>query len=299
MDAVSLLQLTSAFFLNAGFAWLLGAWYARRWMRAQDTGRNDVEPALRRLDLTAAGLCVVSGAAGLLAATAIMGDVGLREASPMFWLMLTGTDYGRAGCVALAAMAALFFLRWTGAAGSAGNMGALLALGVFVLTRASMGHAGEDGYWSLALATEVIHYAAIGVWTGVVLVSAWFALDDARVGGGGVGAQDAYLERMSHAAVAALVAIVVTGLYSAWRRVETPEHLLHTTYGAILLAKVTLVVAAIALGGYNKLVGLPAASRSHHGLLRVRAVLQIESVLLLGALLAASALISQQPPSAM
>ncbi|MBA5639721.1 CopD family protein [Duganella sp. LX20W] len=302
MDAVTLLQVASAFLLNLAFSWLAGAWCARRWMHANGASRHAFEPALRRLDMAAAGLGVVSGAAGLLAATAIMGDVGLREACPMFRVMLTDTDYGRAGCVVVLAMAALLLLRWRGAASRAGDAGAMLALGIFTLTRASMGHAGEEGYWSVALAAEAMHYAAIGIWTGAVLVSGWFALEDARIGasgmGMGIGAQDAYLHRMSQAALVAVLAIVVTGVYSAWRRVGTPEHLLHTSYGAILLAKVALVMAAIALGGYNKLAGLPAASRSHRGLLRVRAVLRLESVVLLGALLAASTLITLQPPTA-
>lgn len=165
MDAVALLQIASAFLLNTGFTWLAGAWLARRWMGANGASRHEVEPALRRLDLMAAGLAVVSGTVGLLAATAVMGDVGLREACPMFWVMLTGTDYGRAGCVTVAAMVALFVLRWTGAAGRAGDAGAVLALVLFAFTRASMGHAGEDGYWSVALAAEAIHYSAIAVWT--------------------------------------------------------------------------------------------------------------------------------------
>ncbi|MBA5686389.1 copper resistance D family protein [Rugamonas apoptosis] len=299
MDAVSLLQIASAFLLNLGFIWLSGSWCARFWMRANGAKRNDFEPALRRLDLMAAGLGVISGTASLLAATAIMGDVGLREACPMFWVMLTGTDYGRAGCVANAAMAALFVLRWTGASSRAGDLALVLALCVFALTRASMGHAGEDGYWSLALAAEAIHFVAIGVWTGAVLVSAWFALDAARVDARVIGAQDRYLNRMSQAAMAAVMAILITGVYSAWHRVGTPEHLLHTAYGATLLAKVALVLAAIALGGYNKFIGLPAASRSQRGLEQVRAALRIESVFLLAAVLAASMLISQQPPTAL
>jgi hypothetical protein len=59
---------------------------------------------------------------------------------------------------------------------------------------------------------------------------------------------------------------------------RTSDHLLHTFYGMTLLAKIALVLAAIALGGYNKFIGLPAASRSHEVWL-VRATLQIESFL--------------------
>jgi len=66
-----------------------------------------------------------------------------------------------------------------------------------------------------------------------------------------------------------------------------------------LIIKVALVLVAIALGGYNKFRGLPAASRSAAGLHRVRTALRIESAVLMGAVLAASILISQQPPASM
>jgi putative copper resistance protein D len=87
-------------------------------------------------------------------------------------------------------------------------------------------------------------------------------------------------------------------VYNGWHRVGSSAHLLHTEYGWTLLAKVALVLAAIGLGGYNKYAGLPAAARSARGLALVRAVLQLESILLLGALAAAAVLTSQQPPTA-
>jgi putative copper resistance protein D len=162
-----------------------------------------------------------------------------------------------------------------------------------------MGHAGEEGFWTTTLAAEAIHFFAIGLWTGAVLVSAWFSLSEARIRAFEVGAADRYLDLMSQAAMVAVIGIVITGIYSSWHRVGTPDHLLHTFYGMTLMVKVALVLVAVALGGYNKFIGLPAASRSHHGVGLVRTALQIESFLLLGALFAAAILTSQQPPTAM
>jgi copper resistance protein D len=297
MDAVSLLQAGSAFLLNTGFMWLAGSWLARRWLRSGFPGRDGHARELRRLDVLAAGLGALASVAALLAATAVMGGVGLRQACPMFWMMLTSTAYGHAGAVTVAAMVALFVIRAAGRAGVPGETGAGLALALFALTRASMGHAGEDGLLSAALAAEAIHYAAAGMWTGVVLVSAWFTLEEARIRTAATGACDGYLERMSQAAMAAVCAIAATGIYSAWLRVGTVDHLRHTLYGVILLVKVALVLAAIALGAYNKFIGLPAAHRANSALRRVRTVLRIESVVLLGAVLAASVLTLQQPPA--
>ena len=217
----------------------------------------------------------------------------------MFWTMISSTDYGRAGCITIIAMLALFLVRLAGGSGRGTTIAVAALLAVYAVTRASMGHAGEDGFWTINLAAEAVHLSAIAVWTGAVMVSGWFVLSAARVSPFAVHAADKYLTMMSEAAMLAVVAIIGTGIYSAWQRVGTTAHLLDTAYGMTLLAKVGLVLAAIALGGYNKFVGLPAASRSPRGLSLVRAVLQVETFLLFGALLAAAALTSQQPPTAM
>ncbi|WP_343731703.1 CopD family protein [Duganella sp.] len=298
MDVVSLLQVGSAFLLNLGFTWLVGAWFARRWIQANGARRNDIDPELRRLDLWAAGLAACSSALALLAATAVMAGVGLGEACPMFWMMLTSTAYGQAGCVTIAAMVTVLILRWT-VRGRGAEAGVAVALALFAVTRASMGHAGEAGLLSAALAAEAVHYAAIGLWTGAVLLSGCYVLSERRIGQATVGASDRYLERMSQAALAAVIAIFMTGVYSAWLRVGSAEHLQHTFYGVTLLIKVALVLLAIALGGYNKFFGLPAASRSQQGLRAVRTTLRLESAVLISAVLAASILISQTPPAAM
>lgn len=298
MDVVSLLQVGAAFVLNAGFAWLAGSWCARFWMQSNGASRRSFEPALGKADVLAAALCVIGSALALYAATAVMGGVGMAEAGPLFWTMLSGTDYGQSGSVAGLAMLALALARWMGAAGRLADVGAAAALLTFVLTRASMGHAGEEGFWTPALWAEAIHLGAIGVWTGAVLVSAWFAINDSRIAQLEAGGADRYLELMSHASALAVLAIFATGVYSAWHRVGSGEALFHTFYGAALLVKVGLVLAAIALGAYNKFFGMPAARRSQTGLRAVRTVLRVESVFLLGALLAAAILISQLPPAA-
>jgi putative copper resistance protein D len=262
-------------------------------MRA--SGVDDFEPALRTADQAAAALAVLASMSALLAATAVMGGGGLRQAWTMLWTMLSSTDYGRAGGVTVFAMLGLLLVRRAGASDAL----AALALAVFAVTRASMGHAGEDGFWTMVMAAEAGHYGAIGVWTGAVMVSGWFVLDGARIAAVPVRASDEYLQLMSRAAMVAVAAIVGTGIYSGWQRVGTPQHLVDTAYGTTLLVKVALVLGAIALGGYNKFAGLAAASRSPHGIRRVRAVLRVETLLLLGALVAAAALTSQQPPTAM
>ncbi|RFP08137.1 MULTISPECIES: copper resistance D family protein [unclassified Duganella] len=294
VDIVWLLQVGSAFVLNCGFSWLAGSWWARRWLPAGAVRPAAFEARLRTLDLLAAGVAIAACGLSLLAATAVMGGTGLREACAMFWVMATSTAYGRSGCVAVAALAAVLALRCVRRLPSAVELAVLLCMGIFAVTRSSMGHAGEQGLWSLPMAAESIHLSAISVWAGIVAVSGCLVLPVRWE----TDALQRYLGWMSHAATAALAAIAMTGIYSGWHRVGSTGNLIYTVYGLTLLSKVALVLLAIGIGGYNKFIGLPAASRSAAGVAVVRLALRIETVLLLGAILAAALLTSQQPPTA-
>ncbi|MQA18519.1 copper resistance D family protein [Rugamonas rivuli] len=295
VDAVWLLQVGSAFLLNCGFSWLAGSWCARRWLPAGAGDPAGFDACMRVLDMLAAGVAIAAGGLSLLAATAVMGGTGLREACGMFWMMATTTAYGWSGCVAVAALAAVLALRSVRRRlPPAGELAVLLGMGVFAGTRSSMGHAGEQGLWSLPMAAESIHLSAISVWAGVVAVSGLLVLQVRWE----MDAVNRYLNWMSHAATAALAAIAITGIYSGWHRVGSAGNLIYTVYGITLLSKVALVLVAIGIGGYNKFIGLPAASRSPDGVAVVRLALRIETVLLLGAILAAAMLTSQQPPTA-
>ncbi|MES2075918.1 MAG: copper resistance protein CopD, partial [Pseudomonadota bacterium] len=178
MDAVALLQVGSALLLNLGFAWLVGSAFVRWCWRAErgragaawvDSGGATGLAALRRLDMAAATLALLASVAALWASTAVMSGLPLGEASDMFWMMLTTTDHGHAGCVTIVAMLVLLVLRGIGGAGLASEAAVLLSLAVFAYTRATMGHAGELGFWSLPLAAETLHLLAISLWTGVVV----------------------------------------------------------------------------------------------------------------------------------
>ncbi|AXA91361.1 copper resistance D family protein [Massilia sp. YMA4] len=298
MDAVALLQVGSAALLNLGFTWLVGTWFVRRWLPVSSV-TGDWLIGLRRHDTAAIVLTIVASTAALWAATAVMAGVPLADAGGMFWTMLITSAHGHAGCIAIAVMFLLLGVRGVGKGSRATEGLALLLLVAFAATRASMGHAGEEGWWTGPHVAETMHLFAIAVWTGAVIVSAGYALRPLRVQALESAATDHYLDHMSQAAMVAVIAIVATGIYSAWHRVGSSEHLLHTQYGYTLLAKVGLVLGAIALGGYNKFIGLPAAARSAAGIAVVRRVLQIEAVLLLGALAAAAYLTVQQPPAAM
>lgn len=298
MDLVPLVQAGSALVLNACFAWLVGSMLARRWMAIAGGTEGTVDVTIRRYDLVAAGLGALASIGGMWAATAVMGGVSLPDARAMFWMMITTTDYGHAGCITLIAMMAVYFFRVVPFFGATREWLVLAALAVFAVTRASMGHAGEEGWWTAAMASETMHLIAIGVWAGVVFVSAWTTVGSTALSLPLAGTSQ-YLESMSQAAMAAVFVIVVTGLFNAWLRIGTPSNLLHGLYAGAFLVKVALVGIALLMGGYNKFYGMGEASKSYLGVQRVKFVLQCESILLFAVLVAAAVMTSQQPPAAM
>lgn len=291
MSAVVLLQIASSALLNGAFAWLAGSVLARAWLAQSFPFPDRGEPL-------AAALGVAGVAAALWAACALMGDVALHEVAPMLPMMLTSTAYGHAGLAGMAALCGVGVLAacpraWRGRAAVRGPIA--LLLGVFALSRAAVSHAGEHGLLSLAVAIEWLHLAAVGAWVGGVALAAWVIVP--RLQEGANDAQSArYLEALSRAATIALALIVATGVYNALQRIGALRELTDNAFGMALTVKVVLVAAAVALGGYNKLVGFPAAVRSPAGLARALFVLRVESFLLLGVLLAAAVLTSSPPP---
>jgi putative copper resistance protein D len=194
----------------------------------------------------------------------------------------------------LALLAALFASRRRG-------KGALslaaLCLAALSLARVSGSHAAEDGLLSVGALIEWSHLVMVALWVGLVGTTGLLVVPRIDAGWPGAGRLRHYLDRVSRCAAVALGVIVVSGIYNAWHRVGSIEHLAGNLYGNALLLKVALVLAAAALGGYNKLAGFPSLSVSLSARARVEWVLRVECVLLAGALVAAGILTSTQPPA--
>ena len=282
MDGVTLLQVAATALLNAGFAWLTGSLLARAWL---GPGLPLFLERLLRAEKSAALACLLGGAGAILAAAARMGDTGLLEALPTWWPVASGTDYGSATLLALVAVlgaAACIRVWWVSAAG-------LLA---FALARASVSHGGEGGLLSAGCVVQAAHVLLIAAWLGGVGLAGWVVLPGARRHAVAV---DAYLDRLSRAATVALAGIVLTGAWNSWQRLSAPSDLWSHPYGMLLTAKLALVAGAAMLGGWNRLFGFPRAkAAAPDAALRV---LRIESAVLVAALIAAAALVAQQPPT--
>jgi len=300
MSAASLLQLVSVVALNACFATIVGTLSARIWLResSSSTHHGDVVRSLHRTETAAIGLALVAAVLSMWAASAVMMGGGLGPAAGMLWTMALQTAYGQAGLAGIAILATVAVLgRLAPEAMGADAVMSVLLL-AFAAARASVSHAGEGGLASLAFGVEWLHLVLIALWFGGVAIAGWIVLPQAHPQGMERVPVNRYLALLSHAATIALVGILATGLYNAWQRVGSVQQLSGNVYGSALVVKLAFVGLAAALGGYNKLIGFPAATKSASSSPRAIAILRVESLLLFGALVAAVVLTTNQPPMA-
>jgi putative copper resistance protein D len=297
MEGVTLLQAASSTLINLAFSSLVGALATRCMLRGGGARRVDAAlPSLARVERAASMAGLAASAASMWAAAAAMGGVTLGEAGAMVAPML-GTAYGHGALAGFGALALLAALLATGLRSGLVLTLEVLFLVVLSLARVSGSHAAENGLLSIGALIEWGHLVMVALWVGLVGVSGLLVLPRIDTAWPGTAPLRHYLDRVSSCAAVALGVIVASGIYNAWHRVGSFEHLAGNLYGNALLLKVALVLAAAALGGYNKLAGFPSLAVSLSARARVEWVLRVECVLLAGALVVAGILTSTQPPA--
>jgi copper transport protein len=125
--------------------------------------------------------------------------------------------------------------------------GAVLGLGLAVSTSA-VGHAVAGPWTAGALASTTVHVASMAVWLGG-LAGLVIAVLRPGVPAGELAVA---MPRFSRLAFAAISALVVTGIVQAVRELPSPSALFTTEYGAILTAKLVVVVIVLAAAGVSR-----------------------------------------------
>ena len=127
----------------------------------------------------------------------------------------------------------------------------LAALGtVFVLTFSLSEHAGQGDLVALAVPADAVHLASACVWIGGLVVLST-ALLVPRVAGG-LRDLDDVLPAWSRTAMTAVVLLVVTGTFQAWRGLGSWAALTGTTYGQLVLAKVAGLAVLLVLADQGR-----------------------------------------------
>ena len=213
----------------------------------------------RLLAWIALALALVSGAAWLvLLARRIGGADAIAK-------LLTATQFGDAWLarLALALALALLLLRFDPAVGwrtRAQSAFAVLLSAAFIAGLAWSGHGGaEAGTAGLIEALgDAAHLIAAGAWVGglvpfvMMMASALNARDQTSASI----AVDV-TSRFSNVGIVTVATLIATGIVNSWYLVGSVPHLIGTSYGQLLLVKVCLFAAMVALAAVNRLRLMP------------------------------------------
>ncbi|MEU4226404.1 cytochrome c oxidase assembly protein [Nonomuraea sp. NPDC026600] len=123
--------------------------------------------------------------------------------------------------------------------------GFLLAIAAFaVLPPAYVGHAASAGDHDIAISALMAHLVTVAVWVGgLAAVLVHFRRSDRLA---------EVVPRFSTLALACFAAVAVSGVASAWVRLDTVAQLWQTRYGLLILAKTAALVALGAFGRHHR-----------------------------------------------
>ncbi|MHB8490182.1 MAG: copper resistance protein CopC [Candidatus Dormibacteria bacterium] len=238
-----------------------------------------------RAPLIAANLLAVVGVAGI--------TEGQLSAAGSSWSQLVGTSLTGAfvtrlvpvlvGAVALLAAPRLsqrmqrpmMAIAWTGAALSS-------------LADAAANHASTEAIPILSVLLQWVHILAGGLWVGglaalILVISATPSEGRRRL-----------LERFAAISIACLIVIAVTGVLRSVAAIGSWQGLVTTGYGALVLAKVGLILVLAILGAANRLNSV----RSSAPVQGFRRIASAQVVAGAAALVLSATLVNVAPPSA-
>lgn len=119
---------------------------------------------------------------------------------------------------------------------------------LLMVTWTLAGHPAIGLQTPLAVLADMVHLSAMTIWLGGLALLTISLRPVARAAN-----LAAVLPRFSRLAFGCVVALVVTGIYQAWREVGSVAAVWHTTFGRVLLLKLVGVVAIVGLGGLARL----------------------------------------------
>ncbi|WP_293767630.1 copper resistance protein CopC [Sporichthya sp.] len=203
------------------------------------------DPLLRGLTLGGGALVALTALASLPLQGARSGGTGLAGGFGEIDTVLE-TAYGQAALgrlavvvLVLAALAAA--VRWPSARLLALNVAGVAAVAVLI-TAARSGHPAVGKYPALTMLVDAVHFGAVAVWIGGLVVLAVRLLPhppaDCR----------AVLARWSPVAMWAVAVLAVTGSIQAWRELRSIDAFVDSEYGRWILAKAVGLVLLIGLG---------------------------------------------------
>ncbi|MEU7653509.1 copper resistance protein CopC [Micromonospora taraxaci] len=203
-----------------------------------------------RLAWTGLGLVTVATLADLWLQVPYTAGGGLFEVTGEGFGTVFGSPFGAAHLVRLGLLAASVFLLRPLLARPAGRTDAIIlaVLGVAaLLTWPLAGHPAASPAPAVSVVVDAVHLGSMAVWLGGLLMLAVFLLrqaDEREL--------SAILPIWSRWAALAVSALLLGGTVQALIEVATPQALVSTTYGQLLLAKIALFAVVIGVAAYSR-----------------------------------------------
>jgi copper transport protein len=162
------------------------------------------------------------------------------------------TTFGTAHLVRLGLLVAITLLirpllRGPNESGKADQILLLVLGGAALLTWPIAGHPAASPVAAVSVVVDAVHLASMSVWLGGLVMLVGFLLRQANERELG-----AVLPVWSRWAALAVSALVLAGTVQALIEVSTPDALVSTTYGRLILAKVGLLSVVIAVAWYSR-----------------------------------------------
>jgi copper transport protein len=150
------------------------------------------------------------------------------------------------------------------------------------------GHASIGSNEPYAFIADVVHVGAAAVWLGGLVVLLVAVLPTV-----GFEESTAVVRGFSRNAFAAVVVIVVTGVFQAWRQIGSLDALKSTDYGKLVVVKTLLVAAVLCIAVASRNVVQKRWAPNNVGMLR--RTVSIEAVIAVGVLAVTSLLVNSVP----
>ena len=171
----------------------------------------------------------------------------------------------------------------------------LASLLLIAFAKAATGHAADQGDFTLVEALQAIHILATAVWSGAVLVSGLIVLPELSRLRGHTAVWH-YTASLSRSATYALIAVLLSGIYTADRELNnTLAGLWTSAWGKILIVKIAFVLVAVSLGATCRLLHRRADSTQQRSTQIVRLVTS-EAVVMIAVICLSGLLGNNAPP---
>jgi copper transport protein len=240
-----------------------------------------------------AGLVAASTLAELVLQVPYVAGGGLLSGRGSDVREVLSSQFGAAHLIRLGVVAATLILvrpmvRGQGSGGDRVLLGLLGVIGV--ATWSVSGHPSASSVPTITTVSDMVHIAAMSLWVGGLVMLIRFVLPHAT------GPElRAIIPIWSRWATYAVVALVATGLVQAVVEVRTLTALVSTTYGWLLVAKVGVVAAILAVASLTRRFALPGGFAAEGAAQRLRLLVIAEAVGLAAVLGLTSVLVQTTP----